>query len=77
MLSKIEKEMLSKLRAETKIEEKAYETLINKHTDWGMLEELIQRCNNNPDLEVSVTTRDGTTIKLKTTKKERIDPCLI
>lgn len=77
MLSKIEREMLQKLRQDRKREEKAYETLINHKTDWAFLEELIQRVNSNPDLEVSITTRDGTTIKLRTVKKQEIDPCLL
>ena len=77
MLSKVEREILHKLRQDRKREEKAYETLINHKTDWSFLEELIQRVNSNPDLEVSITTRDGTTVRLRTVKKQEIDPCLL
>lgn len=74
MLTREEREQLRKLKSDIKHTNREYEQLISHKTDWSMLEQLIQRVNANPDLEISITTRDGTTIRLKTTKRESIDP---
>lgn len=74
MLTKEERASLRELKTNLKREKREYEQLISHKTDWGMLEQLIQRVNSNPDLKVSITTRDGTTIKIETMRKEEIDP---
>lgn len=74
MLTKEERASLRELKNNLKREKREYEQLISHKTDWGMLEQLIQRVNSNPDLKVSITTRDGTTIKIETMRKEVIDP---
>ena len=45
--------------------------LINRHTDFAMLEEFIQSVNNNPGLVIEFTTAEGTTVKLKTVENRR------
>lgn len=74
MLSKEEREQIKKLKQKILLEKQQKKLLINLNTDWGLLEQLIQQVNENPELEVSVNLRDGTTLKLKTIKKQEIDP---
>lgn len=51
------------------------ETLLSKHSDWAMLEEFIQQCNNNPELHITVTLNDGTKLDLVTSKKQdKVNP---
>lgn len=76
MLTKEEREQLRKLKQKMLLEKQQKKLLINKNTDWGLLEQLIQQVNENPELDVTVSLRDGTTLKLKTIKKEEIDPFL-
>ena len=74
MLSKEEREQIKKLKQKILLEKQQKKLLINVNTDWGLLEQLIQQVNENPELEVSVNLRDGTTLKLRTIKKQEIDP---
>ena len=74
MLSKEEREQIKKLKQKMLLEKQQKKLLVNINTDWGLLEQLIQQVNENPELEVSVNLRDGTTLKLRTTKKQEIDP---
>ena len=74
MLSKEEREQIKKLKQKILLEKQQKKLLININTDWGLLEQLIQQVNENPELEVSVNLRDGTTLKLRTIKKQEIDP---
>ena len=41
--------------------------LINRNTDFAMLEQFIQSVNANPGLKIKFTTKDGTTVELQTT----------
>ena len=45
--------------------------LLKKDCDWGMLEDLIQQCNQNPNLTITVKLGDGTVLDLKTTSTRR------
>lgn len=58
------------------LEEKAArEALLSMRTDFNMLEGMIQRVNENPDLRIDITLKDGTIIRLKTYREARdIDP---
>lgn len=47
------------------------ETLLSKRSDWGLLEEFIQQCNDNPGLHIKVTLNDGTILDLVTTKEQK------
>ena len=57
-----------------KKEEKLKKKLLGKKSDWHLLEQLIQKCNENPDLRIEVRLNDGTVLLLKTYyKKETHD----
>lgn len=58
------------------LEEKAArEALLSMRTDFNMLEGMIQRVNENPDLRIDIALKDGTVIRLKTYREDRdIDP---
>ena len=53
-----------------KYEEREKKRLINAKTNFHLLEQLIQKCNDNPELRITVTTADGTKLELYTVKKE-------
>lgn len=70
----IKKEMKAALKqAKTEIVEdmKRRQALINRKTDFAMLEQFIQNVNSNPDLVIKFTTADGTTVELKTVKERK------
>ena len=52
-----------------KKEEKLKKKLLGKKSDWHLLEQLIQKCNENPDLRIEVRLNDGTVLLLKTYHK--------
>lgn len=52
-----------------KREEKLKKKLLSKKSDWHLLEQLIQKCNDNPDLRIEVRLNDGTVLLLKTYHK--------
>ena len=52
-----------------KAEEKLKKRLINKKSDFHLLEQLIQKCNENQDLRIEVRLTDGTVLLLKTYHK--------
>ena len=52
-------------------EKLARETLLSKRSDWAMLEEFVQQCNNNPGLHITVTLNDGTKLDLVTAKEQK------
>ncbi len=51
---------------EKKLEEKQKKELLNAKTDFSLLERLIVKCNNNPNLKVVVKLLDGTRLELTT-----------
>ena len=55
-------------------DKKEREQLLNSKTNWGALEQFIQKVNENPGLRVDVELRDGTVIHLQTTTKKQFDP---
>ena len=52
-----------------KKEEKLKKKLLGKKSDWHLLEQLVQKCNENPDLRIEVRLNDGTVLLLKTYHK--------
>lgn len=52
-----------------KREEKLKKKLLGKKSDWHLLEQLVQQCNENPDLRIEVRFNDGTVLLLKTYHK--------
>ena len=55
---------------ELKAEEKNKRELLSAKTDFHMLEELIQKVNENPYLRIEVRLKDGTSMLLKTYLKD-------
>lgn len=54
---------------ERKREEKQRKMLIRHDMDFSLLESLIQKVNENPDLRVEIHLADGSRVLLKTYKK--------
>ena len=50
---------------------KIRQALIDRKTDFAMLEQFIQSVNSNPGLVIKFTTADGTTVELKTVVERR------
>ena len=70
----IKKEMRDALKLAKKeiVEDmKRRQALVNRKTDFAMLEQFIQSINNNPDLKITFTTSDGTTVELKTVRERK------
>ena len=55
-----------------KNEEKNKKKLLSAKTDFYLLEELIQKINDNPDLRIEVFLTDGTRLLLKTYQKKEV-----
>jgi hypothetical protein len=55
---------------ELKAEDKNKRKLLSAKTDFHMLEELIQKVNENPYLRIEVRLKDGTSMLLKTYLKD-------
>lgn len=55
---------------ELKAAEKNKRKLLSAKTDFHMLEELIQKVNENPYLRIEVRLKDGTSMLLKTYLKD-------
>lgn len=54
---------------EKKAEEKLRKRLIKRSTDFAILEQFVQKCNENPDLRIDIHLSDGTVINMKTYHK--------
>lgn len=65
------KETLKNAKKEIVEDMKRREALINRKTDFAMLEQFIQSINTNPDLKITFTTSDGTTVSLETVKERK------
>ena len=65
------REALKQAKKEIVEDMKKRQMLINAKTDFAMLEQFIQSVNTNPDLKITFTTSDGTTVEIKTTKERQ------
>ena len=54
---------------ERKLEEKQKKRLLKKNMDMALLEQFIQKCNENPDLRIDIHLKDGTLINMKCYQK--------
>lgn len=54
---------------EKKAEDKLRKRLVRRNTDFAILEQFIQKVNENPDLRVDIHLADGTVIHMKTYHK--------
>ena len=55
---------------ERKLEEKQKKTLLKHKMDFSLLEQFIQKCNENPDLRIDIHLVDGTLINMKCYQKK-------
>lgn len=54
---------------ERKREEKQKKTLIRNKMDFALLEQFVQKCNENPDLRIDIHLSDGTLINMRCYQK--------
>lgn len=57
---------------ELKREAKDKAALLSSKSNWSMIETWIQKCNNNPDLKVTINLTDGTIITMTAYKPEPV-----
>lgn len=58
-----------KISIQKELEKKA---LLSSRSDWTMLESLVKKCNDNPNLRISIFLNDGTRIDMKTYEAPRL-----
>jgi Uma2 family endonuclease len=54
---------------ERKREEKQRKTLIRHKMDFALLEQFVQKCNENPDLRIDIHLSDGTVVNMRCYQK--------
>ena len=74
MIDRTIKQQIKEYKQKLIQDKKEKEQLLNTKTNWGALEQFIQRVNENPGLRVDVELRDGTVIHLQTVTKKQFDP---
>lgn len=74
MIDKETKKQLKEYKQTLLREKKEREQLINNKTNWAMLEQFIQKINEDPSLRIDIQLRDGTVIHLQTVSKQYFDP---
>lgn len=74
-IKRLQKECFEKALSESKKQmewELKKETLLSANTDFALLEEFIQRINENPLLRVKITTKDGAVYEIDTAPKKPV-----
>ena len=66
--------MSYKISIQKELEKKA---LLSSRSDWTMLENLVKKCNENPNLRIEVFLNDGTRINMKTFEVQRQNPYML
>ena len=74
MIDRTIKQQIKEYKQKLIQDKREREQLLNAKTNWGALEQFIQKVNENPGLRVDVELRDGTVIHLQTTTKKQFDP---
>ena len=69
MMDRTIKQQIKEYKLQLLRERQEREQLLNAETNWGALEQFIQKVNENPGLRVDVELRDGTVIHLHTVNK--------
>lgn len=64
------KEKINKFTEELLWEEKKKQELLNKEIDYNFLQTLINKCNDNPDLAITIYFKSGDKMVLQTKYKE-------
>lgn len=70
-LNKLQKKEIKDFKKKLIQDELQKQLLINKKTDFGLLEELIQKVNDNPNLKIKITISDGSVIEINTYKPQK------
>lgn len=60
-----------KISIQNELDKKA---LLSSRSDWSMLENLVKKCNDNPNLRISIYLNDGTRIDMKTYEPIKMNP---
>ena len=69
-LSKEIKDKIKKYTDELIWEDKKKQELLNKEVDYNFLQTLINKCNDNPDLVITIYLKSGDKMVLQTKYKE-------
>ena len=69
-MSKEIKERINKFTEELLWEEKKKQELLSKEIDYNFLQTLINKCNDNPDLVITIHFKRGDRMVLQTKYKE-------
>lgn len=64
------KEKINKFTEELLWEEKKKQELLNKEIDYNFLQTLINKCNDNPDLVITIYFKSGDRMVLQTKYKD-------
>lgn len=70
-LSKEIKQKIDEFKKQLVAEEKAKEQLLNSNMDFNFFENLIKKSNENPNLKIEITLKDGTRIFMRTYEEQR------
>lgn len=70
-LSKEIREKIKKVTEEILWEEKKKRELLNRNMDYDFLQTLINKCDDNPDLAITVYLKDGSKVVIQTKKNNR------
>lgn len=74
MTNKEINQKVAEFKKRLQVEEAQRRKLVDRNLDYAYLEELIKRCDNNRDLIIEVTLKDGTFLKIKTDRKPSRSP---
>ena len=69
-LSKDIKDKIKKYTDELLFDEKKKKELLNTNIDYGYIQKLLNMCNENPDLAVTIYFKSGDRITLQTKQRE-------
>ena len=70
LLNKDIKNKIKKYTAELIFEEKKKRELLNTNIDYNFLQTLINKCNDNPDLAITIYFKSGDRMTLQTKHRE-------
>lgn len=70
MIFKLFKEALKEAKKRNE-ELKMKQRFLSKSIDYAYLEELIEKVNENPNLHISITLKDGTQMEINTQPKKK------
>lgn len=75
-LSKDIKDKIKKYTDELIFEEKKKQELLNTNIDYGYIQKLLNMCNDNPDLVITIHFKSGDRMTLQTKYKDNNYPSM-